>query len=289
MESILDPKGEVMDRRQLFLQSIDKEKRFDTTKRVIQTIDKIVKPLVIYSVAMLALECHLYPEADSHSSHLFFLWSERFVAGIFTLEYVFRFWRNSGKKYYPMTAFGVIDLIAILPFWIGFIPFFGPHLHLVRTLRVMRMLKFFRYNRSLQLVALSFYRAWWNLKPLLFTTGMIILFSMFALYEVEGHEQPEFRNLFTVAWFLEVTGTTVGYGDLSPQTTAGKLIVMGYSRRRLIQMSILSLSFRRSKRNARRLSSYPRILVLLRPKMRKRKPQPRLMVQMMKTEIKALS
>ncbi len=211
-----------------FLQSMGKEKRFDATRRVIQIIDKIVKPLVIYSVAMLALECHLYPETDSHGSPWFFIWSERIVAGIFTLEYVFRFWRNSGKGYYPLTTFGVIDFIAIIPFWIGFVPFFGPYLHLIRTLRVMRMLKFFRYNRSLQLVALSFYRAWFNLKPLLFTTGMIVLFSMFALYEVEGTVQPEFRNLFTVAWFLEVTGTTVGYGDLSPQTTLGKTIVMGY-------------------------------------------------------------
>jgi voltage-gated potassium channel len=200
--------------------------KFDAT--VIGTIDKIVKPLVIYSVAMLALECHLYPETDSHGSPWFFLWSERIVAAIFTLEYVFRFWRNSGKGYYPLTIFGGIDILAILPFWLGFVPFLAPYLHLIRTLRSLRMLKFFRYNRSLQLVALSFYRAWFNLKPLLFTTAIIILFSMFALYEVEGHHQEEFRNLFTVTWFLEVTGTTVGYGDLSPQTTLGKIIVMGY-------------------------------------------------------------
>jgi len=202
--------------------------RMDATKWVIDKIDLIVKPLVIYSVAMLAVECHMYPETDSRGSHPFFLWSERIVALIFTVEYAFRWWRNSGRGFYPRTAFGMIDLISILPFWIGFLPILRPYLHLVRTLRVLRMLKFFRYNRSLQLVALGFYRAWFNLRPLLFMTGIILLFTLFALYEVEGPTQPEFRNLFTLSWFLEVTATTVGYGDLSPQTAAGRVIVMGF-------------------------------------------------------------
>ena len=216
-----------MDRHR-YLQALSAEKRFDTTKWVIDRIDSIIKPLVIYSVAMLAVECHMYPETDSHGSHWFFLWSERVVALILSIEYGFRWWRNSGKGHYPTTAFGIIDLMSILPFWIGFIPFLSPWLHLVRTLRVVRLLKFFRYNRSLQLVALGFYRAWFSLRPLLFMTSIIVLFTMFALYEVEGPSQEEFRDLFTLTWFLEVTATTVGYGDLSPQTAIGKIIVMAF-------------------------------------------------------------
>lgn len=200
--------------------------RFETTTWFVHIMDCIVKPLVLYSVAMLLLECYLFPDVDSHHSHKFFLWSERFVAVIFTLEYAFRFWRNSGRGFYPTTAFGVIDLIAIFPFWIGFLPILVPYLHLIRTLRVLRMMKFFRYSRELQLMALAFYRAYFNLKPLIFTTIMVLLFTMFALYEIEGPEQEEFRNLFTVGWFLEVTATTVGYGDLSPKTPAGKFVVM---------------------------------------------------------------
>jgi len=200
----------------------------DTNKWVIDRIDSIIKPLVLYSVAMLAVECHMYPETDSHGSPWFFLWSERIVALILTVECGFRWWRNSGKGFYPRTAFGMIDIMSIVPFWIGFIPFFAPWLHLVRTLRVIRLLKFFRYSRSLQLVALGFYRAWFSLKPLLFMTAIIVLFTMFALYEVEGPTQEEFRDLFTLTWFLEVTATTVGYGDLSPKTPAGKVIVMTF-------------------------------------------------------------
>ncbi len=204
------------------------EQRSPILKKVIDGIDRIVVPLVWYSVAMLAIECQFYPEVDSHRSAPIFLWSERVVALIFTLEYVVRCLRNSGRGFYPISAFGIIDLISIVPFWVGFIPGIGPYLHLIRTLRVLRMLKFFRYSRGLQLMALGFFRSYWNLRPLFLAMLMMIFFTTFALFEVEGMHQEEFRSLFTIAWFLEVTGTTVGYGDMSPESTAGKLIVMAY-------------------------------------------------------------
>ncbi|MEW4561228.1 ion transporter [Bremerella sp. JC770] len=208
--------------------SPETEGRSPLLKKLIDLIDRLVVPLVWYSVVMLAIECQFYPDDDSYDTPQFFLWSERIVALIFTVEYVVRLLRNSGRGFYPITALGVIDLISIVPFWIGFIPALDPYLRLVRTLRVLRMLKFFRYSRGLQLMALGFYRSYWNLRPLMLATLMMILFTMFALYEVEGMHQDEFRSLFTVAWFLEVTGTTVGYGDLSPQSNAGKVIVMVY-------------------------------------------------------------
>lgn len=196
------------------------------TKRAVDVIDRLVIPLVWYSTLMLAVECELYPESGSRQNHPLFLWSERVVASIFTLEYILRVLRNSGRGFYPITPFGIIDLLAIVPFWIGFIPALRHYLHLVRTLRLLRLLKLFRYNRGLQVMMLGFYRAYFNLKPLMLTALIVILFTMFALYQIEGPEQDDFRSLFTIAWFLEVTGTTVGYGDLSPQTTGGKAIVM---------------------------------------------------------------
>ncbi len=200
----------------------------EVAKSAVDVIDRVAKPLVWYSILLLAVECQIYADTGSRENFGFFLWSERIVALVFTLEYFLRWIRNSGRGYYPLTLLGVIDLLAILPFWLGFLPILQPHLHLVRTLRLLRMLKFFRYSRGLQLMALGFYRAYFNLRPLMLAAVMIVLFTMFALFQVEGPHQEEFRSLFTIGWFLEVTGTTVGYGDLSPQTTGGKTIVMVY-------------------------------------------------------------
>ena len=195
------------------------------SKRVIAVIDKIVKPIVVYSVAMLIFETELGTD-NSYESHWFFLWSERVVASILTLEFVFRFHRAENKKMY-LATFGWVDLLAIAPFWIGFLVPLGllsySYLHLVRTLRILRLLKFFRYNRNLQLTALAYYRAWHRIKPLAFTTLILCLFTMVFLVEVEPHNFP---SIFNAAWFIEVTGTTVGYGDVSPDTWMGKGIMM---------------------------------------------------------------
>lgn len=67
----------------------------EATRSALTAIDVIVKPLVWYSVAMLALECHLHPEGSSRESQPLFLRSERVVAVIFTCEYLFRWLRNS--------------------------------------------------------------------------------------------------------------------------------------------------------------------------------------------------
>lgn len=170
-----------------------------------------------------------------------FLWLERVVASIFTVEYFWR-WIDSMRKRrlihlslrdqrasildYPTSALGVIDLIAILPFWVGF---FVPlaWLGLVRSLRILRLLKYFRYSRSLQLVALAWYRAWWQFKALGFAMFIFGLFSMAAMYQAERNAQPEaFDGIFNALWFTVVTVTTVGYGDMSPVTTVGKVLAM---------------------------------------------------------------
>lgn len=202
--------------------------RHDRTKWVIDQIDRFIKPLIWYSVFMLILEIEMGSES-SYESHWFFLWSERFVAGVLTLEYIFRCWRNSGRYFYPLSPFGIIDLLAIVPFWIGFLAPLGlisqSSLHLVRTLRILRLLKFFRYNRNLQLVALAYYRAWQRIKPLAFTTLIMCLFTMMFLVEIEPHNFP---STFEAGWFIEVTGTTVGYGDKSPDTVLGKGLMMAF-------------------------------------------------------------
>jgi len=98
---------------------------------------------------------------------------------------------------------------------------------MVRTLRIVRLLKYFRYSRSLQLIALGFYRAMPQLKALGFSMLIIGLFCTVAIYEAERHAQPDqFGSLLDATWFTIVSVFTVGYGDLCPKTILGRIVAV---------------------------------------------------------------
>jgi len=206
----------------------------DIWDKTIRVIDMLAKPLVIISIVMFLVEEELSIRngwKNSFESPHIFLWSERFIAILFTVEVFVRWWRSNPFYYdapdtsYPFNIMGMIDVIAIIPFWVGFIcPI--EYLGLVRTLRILRALKFFRYSRGLQLTALKFYRAYYAIKGLLVSVGIFYLFFAVVCLELERDSQPEtFSGLFDAAWFTMVTGTTVGYGDAYPVTLGGKLFV----------------------------------------------------------------
>jgi voltage-gated potassium channel len=191
----------------------------------LQAADPLLRFMVVLSTILYLWELNLGLETEG----FWFLWAERLLACLFTIEYFFRWYDDATDGWgwhYPHSPLGLIDLISILPFWLGF---FLPvdWLHLVRTLRIFRLLKFFRYSRSLQLVALGFYRAWHHLKALGFAMLVIGLFCMVFMHEAERKAQPDkFDGLFSSAYFTAVTVCTVGYGDMSPVTIPGRIIAM---------------------------------------------------------------
>lgn len=193
---------------------------------MIKLIDRIAQPLIIFSIAAFLIETEVslrYGWEDSRHAPWYYLMVERIIAIIFTFEILIRWWRSDGN--YPINIWGVIDIIAVVPFWVGF---FCPveYLGLVRTLRILRAFKFFRYSRELQLTALKFYRAYHNLKGIFFSIGVIWLFFAVVCLQLEYKDQPDkFGSLLDAAWFTIVTGTTVGYGDMSPITMWGKVFV----------------------------------------------------------------
>lgn len=210
------------------------ESREERWNAVIQFIDRVAKPLVVVSVALYLIEGEMSLRNhwnNSYESHRVFLWCERLVAGLFTVEFVVRWWRSNPSfrdapdTSYPLNVWGAIDLICIFPFWVGF---FVPVsiLGIIRSFRIFRLLKFFRYSRTLQLTALKFYRAYHNMKGIAFSIGVVWLFFAVVCLNLEYKEQPDkFGSLLDGAWFTVVTATTVGYGDASPTGLWGKLFV----------------------------------------------------------------
>lgn len=157
---------------------------------------------------------------------------------IFTAEYILRLSGSQHRMRYICSFFGVIDLITLLPLYVLWLwPEIAVEyltvMRLLRVLRLLRVVKVLRYFDSASLIWETLYSA--RRKLLLFLGMVMILLCLSGgmMYVIEGPEHGFTTLLVSVYWAV-VTMTTVGYGDITPHTTAGRvlaslLILTGYS------------------------------------------------------------
>ena len=142
---------------------------------------------------------------------------------VFTVEYITRLLLARPRRSYVFSFFGLIDLLAILPFYLA------PGLDLrslraFRLLRLFRILKLVRYSSAVQRYHRAFLIAREEL--ILFgATALILLFlSAVGIYYCENEAQPQaFASVFHSLWWAITTLTTVGYGDVYPVTLGGRI------------------------------------------------------------------
>ena len=172
----------------------------------------------------------------------FFRNFEIFSIIIFTIEYVIRVWVSveASEKHlkqplrsrirYLFTPMAIIDFLAILPFYFLF---FGSDFLMLRTLRLIRVLKLTRYSRSMELLITVSKQEAETILSAIFILIVLIIISATGIYLIEGHIQPEhFGSIPRALWWATVTLTTVGYGDVVPITVYGKalgivIVIMG--------------------------------------------------------------
>lgn len=148
---------------------------------------------------------------------------EWFSVIVFTLEYVLRIYVSRHKTKFIFSFFGIIDLLAILPFYLSF----GVDLRSLRWLRFLRLfriLKLARYNRALNHFSRAIKSAKEEILLFIFITLILIYFSAVGIYYFENEAQPQhFSSIFDSLWWAIITLTTVGYGDVYPITVGGKV------------------------------------------------------------------
>ncbi len=148
---------------------------------------------------------------------------EVFCVVVFTIEYILRIYCSDEKRKFIFSFFGIIDFLAILPFYLAL----GVDLRSLRALRFLRLfriLKLMRYNRALDHFSRAINGAKEEILLFLFITLILIYFSSVGIYYFENEAQPEhFSSIFDSLWWAIITLTTVGYGDVYPITVGGKV------------------------------------------------------------------
>ncbi len=145
---------------------------------------------------------------------------------LFTIEYILRLVSTGQPMKYAKSFFGVIDLVAFLPTYLSaFIP--GSELFLVvrvlRVIRIFRVLKLLPYLIEAQLLMKALSASRRKIMVFLLIVLLIVIIMGSFMYVIEGEENG-FTSIPRSIYWAIVTLTTVGYGDISPQTILGQIL-----------------------------------------------------------------
>ncbi|MBT8148271.1 MAG: ion transporter [Gammaproteobacteria bacterium] len=151
---------------------------------------------------------------------------EWFFTIAFTVEYALRIYSSPHPRGYIFSFYGMIDLLSILPTYIAFLFPQSVYLTVVRILRVLRIfriLKLFRYIGEANILFRALVQARRKIFVFLFSVLTLIVIFGTLMFIIEGPENG-FTSIPTSMYWAIVTVTTVGYGDISPQTGLGQLV-----------------------------------------------------------------
>ncbi len=179
--------------------------------------------LIIISVSAVLLDSI----ASVHARYSDLLYRlELIFTVLFTLEYALRLYSTPDKRRYIFSFYGVIDLLSILPTYIAF--FYPSAVYLIvvrimRVLRVFRILKLMRYMGEANMLYAALLQARRKIFVFLFSVVTLIIIFGALMFIIEGGENG-FDSIPQSIYWAIVTITTVGYGDVAPQTPFGQFI-----------------------------------------------------------------
>lgn len=195
----------------------------ETDTRAGKAFDLFVQSLIIFSISIFAIET--LPNLTLRTLEIL-RYLEVVIVSIFTFEYLLRLIVSKNKIGFIFSFWGIIDLLAIVPFYLIA---FGLDLDLVflrtlRLFRLVRIIKLARYSKSFTRIMLAFKIAKEDLLVAFGATSIMLIIASFGIYIFENPVQPDkFSSVFHSLWWALATLTTVGYGEIYPITLGGKV------------------------------------------------------------------
>ncbi len=206
---------------------------FEADTRAGRIFDEVLLVTILISIVLVMVES-LSGISDENKRILRIL--EWIITFIFSMEYLARIWTVDKPAKYIFSFYGIIDLLAILPTFLGLFITGSQSLMVIRALRllrVFRILKLGRYTRAGRLIAATIWRSKEKIVVFILFVFTLAIIIGTLMYLIEGEEHG-FTDIPTSIYWAIVTLTTVGYGDLSPVTGIGQFLasfvmILGYS------------------------------------------------------------
>ena len=183
-------------------------------------------------VMMICIIASMVPLAVKSDNPIFTI-IDKITVTVFIIDYVFRLLTadiklKKGVKsfaFYPLQPMAIIDLMSILP---SLIPINGGFkvlrlLRIIRTLKVFRSLKIFRYSKNIERITLVIKK---QAKSLGAVASMALFYIIFTALIMFNIEPDTFNNFFEAMYWAAISLTSVGYGDITPVTSTGRLFTI---------------------------------------------------------------
>ncbi|WP_116125108.1 ion transporter [Lewinella sp. IMCC34183] len=192
--------------------------------------------LVLICISIVVVMLESSSDFNQQYGWLFF-YIEWVLTIVFTVEYVLRLWVTLNPLKYALSFYGVVDILAILPSYLGLLLANAQYFLIIRILRLMRVFRIFKLGQYLSegdQLGRALVASRNKIAVFLFAVTILVIIIGSFMYLLEGGSNDGFSSIPRAVYWAIVTITTVGYGDITPQTRFGQFIsaivmILGYA------------------------------------------------------------